>query len=94
MPDTFDATGLTVQTASELTAGLTTGLQGIYGADITVDQNAPDGQVIGIYTQGGVDVREVLAEVNASFDPDQAVGIQLDQRCAINGVTRGAVTIS
>lgn len=92
MPDTFDQTGLTVQTASELTAGLTTGLQGIYGADITVDQNAPDGQVIGIYTQGGVDVREVLAEVNASFDPDQAVGIQLDQRCAINGVTRFGAT--
>ena len=92
MPDTFDATGLTVQTASELTEGLTTGLQGIYGADIMVDQNAADGQVIGIYTQGGVDVREVLAEVNASFDPDQAVGIQLDQRCAINGVARNGAT--
>jgi uncharacterized phage protein gp47/JayE len=94
MPDILDATGLTVETASEITSALTTGLQGIYGADINVDSNSQDGQTIGIYTQGGVDVRELLVEINASFDPDQAVGIQLDQRCAINGVVRVAGTYS
>lgn len=92
MPDNFDATGLTVETASEITADLTAGFQGIYGADINVDQNSPDGQVIGIFTQAGVDLRELLVQVNNSFDPDQAIGAQLDQRCAINGISRAGAT--
>ena len=92
MGDTFDATGLTVETASELTSILTAGFQGIYGADIQVDQNSPDGQVIGILTQLGVDIREFLVSINNSFDPDQAVGAQLDQRCAINGIPRVGAT--
>lgn len=94
MPDNFDATGLTVETATEITAGLTTGLQGIYGADINVQSNSPDGQKIGIITQEGVDIRELLVQINASFDPDQAVGVTLDQRCAINGVVRVAGSYS
>lgn len=94
MPDSFDANGLTVKTASEITTDLTTGLQGIYGADINVAQNSADGQSIGITTQTGVDVRELLVQVNASFDPDEAVGVILDQRCAINGVVRVAGSYS
>lgn len=92
MPDTFNATGLTVETASEITAALDAGFQGIYGADINVDQNSPDGQAIGILTQIAVDLRELLVEINNSFDPDQAIGAQLDQRCAINGIARQGAT--
>jgi len=39
-----------------------------------------------------LDVLEQLATIYASFDPDQAFGITLDQRCAINGVIRNAGT--
>ena len=92
MPDTFDATGLTVETASEITAALTAGFQNIYGADINVDQNSPDGQAIGILTQIAVDLRELLVEIKNSFDPDQAIGVQLDQRAAINGIARQGAT--
>ena len=92
MPDSFGVNGLTVETASEITSDLTSGLQAIYGADINVDQNSPDGQMIGIVTQVAVDIRELLSQINSSFDPDQAIGIQLDQRCAINGVTRVGAT--
>lgn len=94
MPDTFDANGLTVETASEITTKMTNGLQGIYGADINVAQNSPDGEAIGIQTQAGVDVRELAVEVNNSFDPDNAVGVTLDQRCAINGVIRNGASYS
>jgi hypothetical protein len=95
MPDILDATGLTVDTAAEITSVLVTGLQAIYGADINVDQNSPDGQVVGIITQQGVDIRELAVSVNSSFDPDQAVGTILDQRVAINNIQRqgGTYTI-
>lgn len=88
MPDIIDATGLTVQTAAEITANLVAGLQTIYGVDINVDQNSPDGQWVGILTQMGVDIRELAVAVNAGFDPDQAVGAILDQRVTINNIQR------
>lgn len=92
MADILDASGLTVETAAEITAALTAGFQGIYGPDINVDQNSPDGQAIGILTQLAVDLRELLVGINNSFDPDQAIGAQLDQRAAINGISRQGAT--
>ena len=95
MPDTIDATGLTVKTAAEITADLNSGLQGIYGTDINIDSNSPDGQEIGILTQQAVDIRELAVAVNSGFDPDQAVGTVLDQRVTINHIQRlgGTYTI-
>lgn len=94
MPDILDATGLTVKTFTELVTGLTTGLQGIYGADINVDQNSPDGQEIGIFSQAGVDVRELIVDTYNSFDPDRAVGTVLDERVAINNIQREGGTFT
>jgi uncharacterized phage protein gp47/JayE len=88
MPDSIGTNGLTISTATEINTALTTGFQGIYGADINVDSNSPDGQAIGIFTQENIDLREFLVSVNNSFDPDQAQGALLDQRCAINNVRR------
>ena len=88
MPDVFDATGLTVMTATEITTALVTGLQGIYGADIQTEQNSPDGQFIGIVTQMAVDIRELLVSINNGFDPDQALGAILDQRVTLNNIKR------
>jgi uncharacterized phage protein gp47/JayE len=92
MPDIIGANGLTVKTAAEITAELQTGLRGIYGADINVDQNSPDGQVIGIITQEAVDIRELAVQINAGFDPDQAVGRTLDERVVINNIERNGGT--
>ena len=65
---------------------------GIYGPAINVDPNSQDGQQINIYAQGGVDLREVLNQINSNFDPDQARGRVLDQRDAINAITRNGGT--
>lgn len=94
MPDTFDANGLQVKNLTELISDLTTALQGIYGADINVDPNSPDGQMIALFSQAGVDLRELLANINAGFDPDQAEGRTLDQRVALDAIQRGAGTFT
>lgn len=88
MPDIINAAGLQVKTAAEITADLNSGMQGIYGADINIDQNSPDGQMIGILTQMAVDIRELAVAVNSGFDPDQAIGTVLDQRVTINNIQR------
>lgn len=88
MPDILDETGLTVKTASEITSDIATDLRAAYGDDINLDQNSPDGQLVGIITQIATDLRELLVGINNNFDPDQALGNLLDQRVTINNITR------
>lgn len=88
MPNSFDENGLQVVTQPELVENLTNDFKSIYGEDINVDSNSPDGQVINIFAQSLSDFYEQLSQIYTSFDPDQAVGKVLDQRCAINGVQR------
>lgn len=88
MPNVFDANGLQLVTQNELVDNLTQAFQTIYGADINVDSNSPDGQIINILAQMLEDYYETLNQVYVSFDPDQAIGTVLDQRCSLNGIQR------
>lgn len=94
MPNILDASGLTTFTQAELLANFTSNLQSIYGSDIDLSSNTPDGQWINIIIQSILDLQELLTQIYNSFDPDNAVGTQLDQRCAINGIQRQAGTYS
>lgn len=95
MPDILNATGLTVKTLPEITADLQTALRAVYGADINLDQNSPDGQLVGILAQQGADIRELALQIYNGFDPDRAVGRVLDERVVINNIQRmgGTYTI-
>lgn len=98
MPNAIDSSGLTIQTTPEIIAEILDGAPGypgmrqIYGADINVDANSPDGQMVNIIAQAKTDVLELSQQIYNSFDPDKAVGTSLDARCAINGVIRNAGT--
>jgi uncharacterized phage protein gp47/JayE len=92
MPNSFDSYGLQTLTQSEIVEQLTADFKEIYGEDINIDSNSPDGQLINIFAQILMDQYELLSQVYTSFDPDQAVGVVLDQRCAINGIQRKAGT--
>jgi uncharacterized phage protein gp47/JayE len=94
MSDVLDDTGLTLQKLSDIVSGLETGMKAIYGDDINIDSDSPDGQMINLFAQTCIDLREVLQDVYSSFDPDQAEGVVLDQRCAINGVKRNGGTFT
>jgi len=92
MADTFDENGLTIDSLEDLTTGLIGDMRIIYGNDINVNSDSPDGQLINIFCQMAIDLRELLQKINASFDPDQAEGKILDQRVAINHITRKGAT--
>lgn len=96
MPNSFGPLGLTTATQTELLANSTTQYQTIYGPDINIASDTPDGQNINIVNQAALDQGDLLTQINNSFDPDQAVGVILDQRCALNGVQRqgGTFTIT
>lgn len=96
MPNAVTPTGLTIKTRAEIldemlngTAGFP-GLRDIYGQDIITDPNSPDGNLLNLLAQIGIDYEEFCQQVYASFDPDKAIGVSLDARCAINGIARKA----
>lgn len=94
MPNTLDANGLQVNSVTDITAELVAGMQAIFGSDINVSQNSPDGQLIGIFAQAAADILEVLLDVYNSFSVETAFGVTLDQRVALNGLSRRAGTFT
>ncbi len=96
MPNLINQNGIQIQTLAEILDNIKNGtadylgMLQIYGATINLNPNSPDGQMINIIAQAKLDILELANQIYASFDPDQAVGTQLDQRCAINGVIRAA----
>jgi uncharacterized phage protein gp47/JayE len=92
MPNILDSNGLQVKTREELIAEYTADFQAIYGADIVLDPDSPDGQMMNLRVQAELDLEELLVQIYNSFNPDQAIGVTLDQRVAINGIQRRAAT--
>lgn len=80
--------GLTIDSINDIIAALTVAMQSIYGPDINVDSNSPDGQLINIYAQVAADTLELILDVYNSFAVDAAYGTVLDQRVALNGLAR------
>ena len=80
--------GVTIQSLPDIIAEITSGFQAIYGASINTNPNSPDGQMINLIAQAKYDVLEFLQNIASSMDPDQASGVLLDQRAAINGISR------
>lgn len=96
MPNSLTSTGLTTASQTEILNNLTVAIQSIYGADITLTSDTPDGQWLNIIVQTVVDLQDLLVQIYNGFDPDNAIGNVLDQRVAINGITRqgGTYTIT
>jgi uncharacterized phage protein gp47/JayE len=92
MPDALDENGLTIKTLAEIIADIENGMKAIYGDDISVASDSPDGQMINLFSQACIDLRELLSDIYSSLDPAQAAGVVLDQRVAINGVMRNPGT--
>lgn len=92
MPNILDAAGLQVNTVDEINSNLIAAFQQIYGSDINVGPNSPDGQLIGILSQNIRDVLELLVQTYNSFAVDSAFGVTLDARVAMSGIQRKAGT--
>ncbi len=88
MPNQLGPAGLVVDSITEIIANLTTGMQSIYGTDINVDSNSPDGQMINLFAQAVADMLQLLQSVYGGFSVEGATGTILDQRVALNGLAR------
>lgn len=74
MPNQIDSNGLQIKTLDEIVGAIVTALQIIYGVDINVSQNSPDGQLIGIFAQVVVDQLELLVDIFNTFGINPPTG--------------------
>lgn len=88
MPNSLSPFGLQVKSVTEILTDLTVGMQTIYGSDINVDSNSPDGQMLNLFAQAAADILQLLEDVYDGFAVDSAYGSVLDQRVALNGIAR------
>lgn len=86
--------GLVIERLDEILARLSEAMRGIYGSDINIDPDTPDGELIGIFSQALADINEIIAGVYAFSDPTKAVGVWLDIQLKYVGLERNRQTYS
>jgi uncharacterized phage protein gp47/JayE len=90
----IDETGITIQSFDEIYQELVDAYKAIYGQDINIDQESPDGQRIGIEALARNDMQALAAAIHNGFDPDLAQGIALFKIAKICGISPRAATRS
>lgn len=88
MSSTLDQSGLTIESNASIVTDLVDGYKNIYGSDINVDSNSPDGQLIAIIAQIVTDLNELLLDAYNAMAIDTSYGQRLDQLVALNGISR------
>lgn len=89
MSDNFiDGAGIHTETYAQTVAALQAEFKRIYGVDINLDSNSPDGQQIGNLALIKQDFLALITQDYNSKDPQQAVGAALDGVCALCGIYR------
>lgn len=86
--------GLVTQSLEEIREDLITKFKSIYGQDINIEQNSPDGQWINILAQEKKDILDVLTTFYNNLDPDRVVGIPQQILYKLNGLAIKAYTYS
>ncbi|ALK30467.1 phage Mu protein gp 47 [Burkholderia plantarii] len=91
---TIDAHGITAPTYAETFAWLQEQYRAIYGADIYIEPDSQDGQLIAVFAKAIADVNAVAIGIYNSFSPAKAIGAALSSNVKINGITREAASYS
>lgn len=86
--------GLVTQSLDEIRADLVTKFQGIYGSNINLEQNSPDGQWINILAQEKKDILDLVTTIYNNLDPDRVIGIPQQILYKWNGLFIKAYTYS
>lgn len=83
---TIDASGITIQAFEEIFAELVAEFQAIYGVDIDLSQNTPDGQRVAVFTKAYHDMQAFGLAIANNFDPDFARGLFQAKIAKLSGI--------
>lgn len=86
--------GLVTQDLQSIKDDLVEQYNQVYGADVNLEQNSPDGQLINIAAQAKMDILDLVTQYYNNLDPDRVVGIPQQILYKLNGLTIKAYTYS
>ena len=67
---------------------LVSAFKSIYGENINLDSDTPDGQLLGLFSQELANIHQAVSFIVQMLDPYQATGHWLEQRAMYAGITR------
>lgn len=86
--------GLVTQSLEEIKNDLIAKYKEIYGTDINLEQNSPDGQWLNILAQEKKDCLDLITQYYNNLDPDRVIGIPQQILYKLNGLIINAYTYS
>ncbi|WP_257824363.1 baseplate J/gp47 family protein [Aggregatibacter actinomycetemcomitans] len=87
-------TGIQIERLSDIITRFEEGFLQIYGQNIDLSPDTPDGQMVGLLSQIKMDIEELAENVYRQLDPEVATGAWLEQRVAYAGLMRRAASYS
>lgn len=88
------ANGLVTQTLEEIKTELIGEFKNIYGSNINLEQNSPDGQFINLLAQEKKDTLDFITQLYNNIDTDAVYGLPQQILYKLNGLTIHAYTYS
>lgn len=86
--------GLVTQSLEDIKTQITGEYQAIYGNDINVSQNSPDGQKINIEALAKKDILDLITAFYNNIDVDAVIGLPQQILYKLNGITINAYSFS
>lgn len=86
--------GIVTQSLPEIISDITTDLKDIYGQNINVDSNSPDGQFINILAQIKKDILDLCVQYYNNLDTERVIGIPQQILYKLNNCIIKAYTYS
>lgn len=86
--------GIVTQDLEDIRNDITAQMQAIYGADINIEQNSPDGQFINILAQAKKDILDLCVQYYNNCNTEMVVGIPQQILYQLNGLTIKSYTYS
>ncbi|MBO7692687.1 MAG: baseplate J/gp47 family protein [Methanobrevibacter sp.] len=94
MTNIIDANGITIDSLEDLITAYSDTLRNIYGSDIVLDPESPDGLLVNFLAQVTRDASEFAVKLYNAESINSAVGSLLDQKVAWFGLTRKPASYS
>ena len=87
-------TGFLIKRLEDILADKNTAVTDVFGPDINLTPQSPDGQINGTLAESDADLWELAQVAYNAFNPSAATGNTLSALVQINGITRAAATPS
>ena len=90
----IDSTGIHVPNYDAILAELQANYRGIFGADVYLDADSQEGQLVAMFALALYDANQFAASVYRAFSPQTAQGAGLSRMVKVNGIARLAASYS